>query len=247
MRIFCSASDIRSRSATLLSIALKPDEAKHFIKVLRLAPGDRLTIVMPDQVADVELRTLNREGIEASVLSVRPPRLPSGPTITLVQALPKQDKFSEILRACTEIGVAEFIPIQTQRCVSKPGEAGHKFERWQSIIHSAAVQSQQDRVPRLQSMMTLEQLAKLPATYDLKLVCWEEESETTLASLIKTISGSMDSVLVLIGPEGGLDAREIQVLAAHGFKSVKLTMPILRVEHAALVAISQIKMAGEMR
>ena len=246
MRVFLGPKDILKRSATELRFKLDSEAAKHLTKVLRIAPGDSLTAVLPDVVITGEILAISRPEFSLRIQHVHPP-VPDAPHITLIQCLPKQDKMGEILRASTEVGASAFVPALSQRCVSRPQDMGGKLERWRSIVKSAAAQSQRDALPHLHPLATLSELPDFVQNADLKLVCWEEESTQGWKTVLDHHTGPTQSVSLIIGPEGGLDAQEIEGLRQLGFQSVKLTMPILRVEHAAVVALAQLKLALELR
>jgi 16S rRNA (uracil1498-N3)-methyltransferase len=235
-RLFISDQDFKK-----CQMALDPDLHRHLRKVLRLQSGAPLILVSETRVVHATLTQLSTHFLTFKLGEDVCVNHEPSVSITVAQALPKLDKLSEILRACTEIGVDRFIPLYTHR-VDAPPLTSQRQIRWETILKSAAQQSQRIKIPALDPVMDITQLPTVSQDFDLKLVFWEEESVCFLSALMKDrfSSGlSLQSILVVIGPEGGLEASEVAFLQHHGFISVGLKMPILRVEHAALVAVSQ--------
>ncbi len=223
------------------ALQLTADQARHLAQSLRLRKGDPLEIVSGDQLVLCTIHSLVGNRLEV-IKNDTFPILPLQPKITLIQCLPKQDKFTEILRACTEMGVAEFVPAISERSVPEPHHPEHKISRWTTVMESAAEQSRQPRLPRLHPIIALSAIATHSAVTgnDVKIIPWEEEKGTALKSALGAAPHAASLALV-IGPEGGLSAGEINILKTAGFQAVSLGPTILRVEHAGLAAISQIR------
>jgi 16S rRNA (uracil1498-N3)-methyltransferase len=242
LRLFIEkTSEIQSNK-----LNLKP-ETYHYLKnVLRLQTNSELALVIKKKT----LLTISVESIENNILSfkiINEEKLLnfSLPHITVAQCLPKQSKFSDILRKCTEIGVSTFIPIISDRVISRPDtkKKQSKHQRWQKVIENAASQSKQIDIPKLLPIKTFAEFLDISKNYpaNQKLVFWEEEKTLHLKYFLQTIpTDPPPSFLILIGPEGGLSSEETTKLQTFGFNSVTLGPTILRVENAALVASANI-------
>lgn len=152
--------------------------------------------------------------------------------ITLLQALPKGDKFDLVLQKGTELGVSCFQPLETAHATPTPSAArlSKREQRWQRIVSEAARQSRRTFLPKVKP---LQKLAKAldESSCDLNLVLWEAGSVSLIDVLPKT---PPTGVRVLIGPEGGFSAKEIKDITAAGFQTVHLGPRILRTETAGL-------------
>lgn len=254
-RLFISNFD-----PSLSKLVVSDDQAHYLNKVLRCKPGDTLIIVASssesaaskDSLTRYTLRidSLYKSTISFTVIHAESFTPPNRPQITLFQGVPKQDKFSDILRMGTEIGIARFVPIYTERAVPLPSDKHtHKTHRWESVIHSAAVQSQQWEIPLLEEACSFDDfLQKFPFhEIDRLIVPWEEtDSSYTFAHYFKeTRTDIFGHVGLFIGPEGGLSAKEIEQLKEKGFITVSLGDSILRTEHAGFMAASQILLAHD--
>jgi len=236
-RIFISSAQCLIDQGTL-SFVPSPTHYQHLAKSLRLQPGADLLICLPDRHYMTRLLLMTSHTIKVQIVDSLILPTPKA-EIILVQCLPKQDKLSEILRACTEIGVSRFIPVISDRTISRPEKKDTKWSRWQTIVESASIQSQRSRIPQLDAIIPLKDLHKHLPNPAQKIVLWESELKSKLQTLTLTAT---QPIVIVIGPEGGLTAPEVHQLEKEGFVSVGLDMPILRVEHAGLVGIAQVLM-----
>jgi 16S rRNA (uracil1498-N3)-methyltransferase len=119
--------------------------------------------------------------------------------------------------------------------------AGRRTERWRRIAEEAAKQSQRSDVPQIRETLTIGGLATEAGLFDVVLVPWEETSSGGLgvgAALDAAGATAETSVLVVIGPEGGLTESEVATLEAAGGVAVSLGDTVLRTETAAVVALT---------
>jgi 16S rRNA (uracil1498-N3)-methyltransferase len=147
------------------------------------------------------------------------------------------------IQKATELGVDEIWPVVAERCVVRLDEerAGRRTERWRRIAEEAAKQSQRSDVPRVREMMTMEGLAEEAGRFDVVLVPWEEASPAAFgigAALDAAGATADSSVLLLIGPEGGLSEGEVAEMEAVGGTVVTMGGTVLRTETAAIVAVA---------
>ena len=214
-------------------LSLGPDAAKH-LAVLRLAPGDSLELFDgAGRRADATVTALAGADarVEVATPEAAPPR-ESPLSLSLLFAVPKGDASDRIIRACTELGVAHFIPVVSERTVAHPKP--RRSLRWTRIAQEAARQSLRYIVPSVAPTQPLEEaLDALPRSTDLRLVPWVPESSAPLA---ESLPAAAADAALLIGPEGGLTADEAQLARDHGFRTVSLGPRVLRSPTAAIAA-----------
>ncbi len=224
MRLFITQNHISDNT-----LKLDPETDHHLRQVIRLRKGDELELVIGEkQLKKIKIEAVEKGKINFSLLS-ESKIAPAKFSITLAQCLPKQGKFSDILKMCTEIGVSHFIPVISERTISK----AEKTDRWKKVIESAAQQSRQVRIPTLSETTPIANLVE--DEYDLKLVLWEQAA-TPLKSVLKAHQNPK-RILLVVGPEGGLSQSDVESIKA---VPVSLGESILRTEHAAFFASAQL-------
>jgi 16S rRNA (uracil1498-N3)-methyltransferase len=236
---FFVADELPEGGAASMSLTMSESDVHHLVHVLRLGPGDRIVVVGADG-REAEATLVD---VEAAVVADvdEPTRRPMRPRVSLAPALSRRERMEFVFQKATELGVAEFLPFASSRCVVRLDEerSGKRAERWRRISAEAAKQSRRADCPEVRDPLTIDDLAAEFGRYDVVLVAWEDAAHTSLgigAALEVAGAGPNTSVLVVIGPEGGLAEAEIALLEAAGGAVVTLGDTILRTETAAIVA-----------
>jgi 16S rRNA (uracil1498-N3)-methyltransferase len=234
-RFFVRGIDVRKKRGWVSG-----DELGHMRRVLRLRPGARVTL-FDDQGWEHEgvLRAYTEKSGEVEILRSFRAERDSALEVTLAQALGKGDKMDWIVEKATELGVRRIAPFVSARTV--PRLEREKIERrrarWEKIALSAAKQSGRARIPEILPLSEFADLVGHPWECSLKLFFWEGEAGQGLAQIQKE-QVRPDSLLLVIGPEGGFSSEEASEAMRHGFQPVTLGKRILRTETAALAALA---------
>ena len=222
-------------------VTFDAQQTHHLARVLRLRPGD--TVVASDGAGHDYTVRLDavRPRATGVVVGVAETAGESPLAVTLVQGLPKGDKLETIVRAATELGVARVIPALAARTVVRlaDGQAAARLARWQRVAREAAKQCGRRVVPEVAPARSLEACLDEAREADLALCLWEGDAPPLGAAL--TDIERPRRVVVLVGPEGGLERREVDAARARGWRVVGLGARILRTETAgpAIIAILQ--------
>ena len=223
-----------------------PDEAAHHVgRAIRARLGDTLTVFDgAGHEADAVIVSMTRDAVDVRIDDAgwRDGVGADASDVTWLQGVPKGDKLETIVKQATELGVAAIRPVFTERAIPRPGGATTRIERLRTIAISACEQSHRAAVSVIQPAASLEQaLRDLDPRIALRLVAWEEGGEP----FVRTVSlAAPGPCAVLVGPEGGLSAREVELALAHGFVAVSLGPRILRTETVApalLAALSVLR------
>jgi 16S rRNA (uracil1498-N3)-methyltransferase len=160
---------------------------------------------------------------------------PNQPEVWLVQALAKGDRDELAVQTCTELGVDRIIPWQASRSVSR--WMGDKLDtgvaRWQKIAVEASKQSLRAWVPQVEQAMTTQEIANLGDVHQLLLL--DPEASDSLSAFIPRPDRNL---LVMVGPEGGVDAAEAELLLDSGAVDLKLGSTVLRTSSAGPAALA---------
>lgn len=218
-------------------VRLSPSAAKHLVTVLRLKPGAAVTLFdgsgfeFPGTLDEVDKKHawVKLSGMHGTVVE-------SPLKVALAQGVSRGERMDYTVQKAVELGVAEILPVITERSVVKldTAAAEKKRDHWQAVAISACEQSGRVRIPPVQAPSTLARFLSAPPEADLKLML-DPSGGVTAGILPRPADGK---VLLLVGPEGGLSETERALAAKAGFQGLKLGPRILRTETAALVALS---------
>ena len=221
-------------------IILTPQQQHYLKRVLRMGEGDRF-IAMDGQGQSwlAEIRGNSAKIIEQLNLATELPV-----AVTLMIALPKGNAFDEVVRCCTELGVATLLPMISDRTLLKPSP--RKLERWRKIATEAAEQSERQIVCKITEPKhfnaALTAVGDLETETDYYICVARGDAEHLLTCLQKQLR---KSIVIAVGPEGGWTSQEIEAAIAAGFQPVSLGCRILRAVTAPVVALSLVAAAVE--
>ncbi len=235
---FLGAIDAVSATARLES-----DEARHLSQVLRLGPGDEVTVF---DGAGREFRArverVSRDGADLALLDQSIPLAEPAVRLTLAQGVLKGDKMDDVVRDATMMGVAAVEPIVTAHTIAhmKPGAAP---ERWRRIAIASAKQCRRAVLPTIGVGLTLDAwIADDQAEVKLILVepvnadaSGAQRGAAACSDLGTTVPRSAS---LLVGPEGGWDAAEILRAVHAGYRPLTLGRRTLRSDAVPVVAVS---------
>ena len=230
---FISASDIEGDR-----VRLSPEQAHQVQHVLRLQPGDAI-VVLDDTGIEyhVTLTTVEKRQVVGQVTSRPPAAGEPAARMTLFQSMLVREKFEWVLQKGTEIGVARFVPILTERSLVRVKDLDEKrLDRWRRIIVEAAEQSHRGRIPQLDQIVTFDEAVASVAQFDRCLIAAPSREGSTLRQALQGLSSKAVSVAVMVGPEGGFTEKEVAAACRGGALAVSLGPRILRTETCALVA-----------
>jgi 16S rRNA (uracil1498-N3)-methyltransferase len=222
-------------------VTFDADESRHLARVLRLRPGD--TVVATDGAGrDYTVRLESVGGIATgTVLAAAAGPRESPLALTLVQGVPKGDRMETIVRAAAELGAARVLPALCERTIVRleAGRWRERARRWQRVAREAAKQCGRAVILEVDTPRPLAECLAAAEGVDLALCPWEGGGAPLGATL--AAAGAPRSALVVVGPEGGLTAAEVEAARARGLTVVSLGPRILRTETAgpALLAILQ--------
>ena len=211
---------------------LAGEQARQIATVLRLQPGEHVILVAGLVDHEVELQAVAPARVTGKVVARRPVATELSFRFTLAVPLLKGDRSEEVIEAASQLGVSRFVPFLAARSVARELSAA-KRERWQKIAREAAETAHRGAVPRVDELVPWGALfVRLDGRI---VVCWEEASGPHL--LDATRDGD---VSLVVGPEGGLSADEIDEARRHDAAIASLGKRILRAETAAIAAVAMV-------
>lgn len=215
------------------------DEGFHAATVRRIRPGEEL--VLSDGaggVARCVVEQAGRDGLQARVLDRRQVP-PVEPPVTVVQALPKAERAELAIELATEAGADALVAWQAARCVARwDGARAEKgLRRWRAVARAAAQQSRRAHIPPVDGVLSTIALAQRvgEAVASSGLVLALHESAA--GALTDVGLAQAKSVMLVVGPEGGIAPDELAALTDAGATAIRLGPTVLRTSTAAAVAL----------
>lgn len=217
-------------------VTVTGDEAHHAVAVRRMNVGEQVVLTdgvgyrVLGEVSDTGKRRLGVKVLEAE--STPAPE----PEVVVVQALPKGDRGERAVEVLTEVGCARIVPWAAQRCVAVwRGERAEKgLTKWRATAREAAKQARRVWFPEVTPLAQTAEVVQLVSQADVAVVL-HEESTRSLNSLTVPPTGS---IVIVVGPEGGLTDDERMALASAGAIETRLGAEVLRTSTAGLAAVA---------
>lgn len=235
-KFFVTNNQINDKKVTIIG-----DDVNHIKNVLRLNVDDDIQVCNSDTKENYTcgITKINEKDIECTIFKKLDSISESNIHINVFQGIPKSDKMELIIQKAVELGANEITPVQMKRCVAKIDEKseGKKIARWQKISETAAKQCGRDIIPKINNVKSIKNICNIIDEYDIVLLAYENEHENTLKNELLKLKNKNLKIGIIIGPEGGLEKEEVDLLSKSGAKVITLGKRILRTETVALVII----------
>ena len=201
-------------------LELSKDDIHHITKVMRMKKDDKIQIVFDKKVFLCNIDNINSDNISYSVVKEIIENNELDVDITIAFAIVNETKTDLILQKCTELGAHSFIGVNMKNSkVKLDKKEDKKIERWNKILKEASEQSYR----------TIK-----------KYVCSTKENEKTIKNVLQCAS-KYDKIIIVVGPEGGIDEKEEDFLEENGFERITLGNTILRCETAPIFVMSAVR------
>lgn len=215
-------------------VALAGPEGRHAATVLRVRAGESVDVV--DGHGRRARGVISHTGKDSASVTVAEvvDEPPPDPRIIVVQALAKGDRGERAVETLTEVGVDEIVPWSAERSVSRwrDEKADRGLEKWRTAARAAAKQARRARIPDVHALASTQDLEDLVRSAELALVL-DEEAVQPIGSVTIPSTGS---VVLVVGPEGGMTDAERRGFESWGARLVRLGPSVLRTSTAGTVA-----------
>ena len=238
-KFFVKTNQIEENKINILN-----DDVNHIKNVLRLNVLDNIEICNKDTGENYNCKISNilNNRIECNIINKIDSTTEGNVKIDVYQGLPKFDKMELIIQKGTELGVTNFIPVKFNRCIVKidKKDENKKIDRWQKIAEVASKQSGRDFVPNVKKVIGINEICDIINKYDIVFLAYELENNNFIKNELSKLNGTKEqyNIAIIIGPEGGLEEREVKILETSGAKVVSLGKRILRTETASMQMVS---------
>ena len=226
------------------------DTAKHMFSVMRLQADDQTVLVFDDGIKRLA-RVVDSQSKSVEIIEELADNVELPVSVTIAMGFPKGDKLEFVAQKATELGMIALWAFPADWSVVKwdGKKLGKKAEKLEKIAQGAAEQSKRNRIPAVRLFEKKTDFLAQLTGFDQIILAYEEAAKAgEQANLVKALSGleTGQSVLVIVGPEGGVSPEEVAAFEGAGAVKTGLGPRILRAETAPLYALSAISYATEL-
>lgn len=221
-------------------IRITGGDAFHIYKVLRMKPGDRITVCdMKKNEYECRISGLSASTAVLTVCRVQSSENEPDVGTTLFQAILKGDKMETVIQKAVELGVAEIVPVLADRSVARLDRSNteNKLARWNKIALEASKQCGRGVVPAVSAPIGFDACLDRLAGFDTAFLCYEGERDRSIRTVLAGHRG--ESIGFYIGPEGGISPAELSRIGGK-IPVVSIGALILRAETASAAVLSMI-------
>lgn len=215
-------------------LTLAGEEHHYLTKVLRLKEDDEIIVFNEAGEYISSVLSQSKKGIILKITDRLENDKEAKSSVVLAFGYPKGEKIDLVVQKATELGISELWPVITMRSVVKLDEKkmDKKIERLEKIAQEATEQSGRLKVPKIRILPSLKAMNLEIKDEDMLIIPWEQEKETTIP--LETLKEIKGRIIIFIGPEGGIDPKELEVLKS--YTTITLGKRILRAETACIAA-----------
>ena len=218
------------------SFILSNDDSFHIKKVMRMNLKDRIEVINNKKLYICEIESF--DPVIANIVEEKEENNELDKKIIIVQSLINENKMDYVLQKSTELGAYAFYGYKSVNSVIKENDKkDKKIMRWQRIVKESSEQSKRNIIPKVIDILDINDLIALKA--DLKIILSVNEVTTNIKSILQK-NNSCDTIIIVIGPEGGFEKKEEERLINSGFISTSLGKRVLRTETASVVTLAMI-------
>jgi len=226
--------------------AIKGDQARHLVSVLRKKPGDHIVLFDGQGTqCDARIVRIDHDLVVARVRQREAQQRTNRPAIGLYVAVPKGRRFDLIVEVATELGADSITPLVTDRTVVRLDHhnISAKLDRWRRISVAAAKQCRSTTLPRINSPVDFSSAMEKPPEWVFSMLAQSVGESPPIHDVLRDLSPAHREVRIYIGPEGGFSPDETELATTAGVRLASLGENILRTETAAIASLAVISCA----
>ena len=216
------------------NVVLENSDIHHIKTVMRMKETDKIEVIYNNKLHICSIKDI--DNLKLRIESISDENNELNKEVIVALGLVKEQKMDLILQKLTELGVTKIIPVNMERSIVKldSKKEEKKLQRWNMICKEASEQSKRNTIPIVTEIINLKDLPKIDT--DLKLVCSVSEKDNMIYDYVE--KDNYNSILIVIGPEGGISPKEEEYLKNNNFSLVSFGNLVLRVETACIYITS---------
>ena len=231
------------------NVIINGQDYHHIKNVMRMKIGDKVYVVNQNEklfICKIEL--FNSDSVLLNILENVEANVELPCNVTIAYGLVRREKNEEVVKHITELGASGFISVEMKRSVVRLKDySNNKIDRLRMISKEASEQCHRLRLMKIYDTVKFKEFLDFSKQFDVCLYAYEESGRENNYSFKRYIRQGLNNCLILVGPEGGFDPSEVELLDKSGFKAIGLGPRILRSETAPLYIMSSISYELEIK
>jgi len=234
---FTSSDNIKENN-----IVITGNDFNHLVNVLRVRTGDYVEISDNNRYRYMA-EVINFGKSEVRLKINKKIEIIRGKTgILLFQCILKREAMELAIQKTTEIGIESIIPVFSDRVILDKEKIKNKVLRWQLIAEQASKQCKRDFICKVPPPVNIAEID--PSVYETFFISYEspsienKDNFDAIEKYVFTNKKNKGRIAYLIGPEGGFDEKEIEMLSRKGSILINFGKNILRAETASIYFLS---------
>ncbi|MBN2058844.1 MAG: 16S rRNA (uracil(1498)-N(3))-methyltransferase [Deltaproteobacteria bacterium] len=225
-------------------VVISGPEARHISRVLRMGRGDHIIIMdKKGRRFEAAIQSVDNRELRVRIVGSAPQPLPSPVKIDVCQALLRSRPMDYLIEKTSELGIHRITPFFSERTIIRmdKSRAEGKIRHWREISHSAAKQADRFKPAEIADPVSFKALMdRWEKETVLKIILWEREGSIDLKNFLRS-NPPEDSLVGMIGPEGGFSDHEVMSAEKAGFVSVSMGRRLLRAETASITFVAVVQ------
>ena len=217
------------------------NDINHISNVLRLNIGDNLELIDENTTHyKTIIKLINKNKIVCEITEKEISKRQLNFRLDLAQCIVKSQAQDLIIQKMTELGVKNMYTFPSKYSVVqlKEKDIPQKIERWNKIVAETLKQCERADKPNIFYLENIFELEKIKDNYDLIIACVERKSQDSIKNILR--EKKCNSVLIIIGPEGGFCDKELDFFEKSNFQLATISNLILRAPTAAICALNDV-------
>lgn len=214
-------------------IVITGDDYHHITKVMRMKVGDNLIVASNGYSWLCEISLILEKTIEVNIIEKMNEQKELNVEVAIAHGLVRREKAEEVIDKITQLGATSYIQVLMERSNVKINDEkiDKKLYRMNKIAKEVSEQSHRTKKLEVLKPINFSDLFNLKKEYDLLLYAYEKaEHDDSLKVILR--ASKYHKILVVIGPEGGISEKEVELLKENEFLPISLGPRILRTEVA---------------
>jgi 16S rRNA (uracil1498-N3)-methyltransferase len=223
------------------SFTLDGDEGRHAATVKRMREGEIIHLCDGQGTrAIATVVKVHKHSLDLTIDQFTFEDAPE-PRFVVVQALAKGERAELAVEMLTEVGADAIIPWRAEHSIGKWDSVDKGLEKWRRTSRESAKQSRRAWIPEISNLKSTAEVCELMSQAQSVFVLHESADQALAACAIR----EQGTIMIVVGPEGGISPDELAAFSAAGARVVHMGASVMRTSTAGAIAVGGLLMRSQ--